>query len=265
MRNCLIICGLIIFITIILVLRLKKTDYNTVFMPVKAPILTSNLTQDKDVIDSINIKNSLINTLYYNMKIEISDVEQELSGQIFYEKTKKFRIIIQSKIGTEMDIGSNELDFWFWSKRMKRPSLYYCSWNEVSMCNLKAPLNPAWMINLLNVNKIEPNAKVMRLNDKIAIIENYMGLLKITLINPKIFNVIGNYLYNSNWKLVASSEVLEFQQDLPKKIRIIWAEENISMIWYLNDVKKNFKIPSHAWNMPNMKNRNNMAYLPNAR
>ena len=72
-------------------------------------------------------------------------------------------------------------------------------------------------------------------------------------------------MYDRNWKLIVSSEVLEFQKELPKTIRIVWAEEGATMIWHLSDTKININVPSENWQMPNMKNKQDMAHLPNAR
>jgi len=250
----------------------KKPNQEPVFMPAQVPIpqceIEDVVAQDRAILENINKRRREIDSIYSAIRIEIPGVRQELTGQLVYEKRTRFRMIIRSTTGLEMDIGSNNTDFWFWSKRMKKPALYYCSYENMRLCPLKAPLNPIWLWELLDINEIDNRYSPIftyKLNGNIATMGGHFELTKVTLTDPKNSRVIGHYLYDRNWKLIVSSEVLEFQKELPKTIRIVWAEEGATMIWHLSDTKININVPSENWQMPNMKNKQDMAHLPNAR
>jgi hypothetical protein len=78
----------------------------------------------------------------------------------------------------------------------------------------------------------------------------------VTIINKKTEVILGNYLYNNFGKLVASSEIKEYQKIkdyiLPKIIFIIWQDEGISMEWTLNNIIVDLNVNNNAWNKPNI-------------
>ena len=78
----------------------------------------------------------------------------------------------------------------------------------------------------------------------------------VTIIDKKTEIILGNYLYNNFGKLVASSEIKEYQKIkdyiLPKIIFIMWKDEGISMEWTLNDIVVDLNVNDNAWNRPNI-------------
>ena len=122
------------------------------------------------MIKSINKRNSEIKTIYLaNMPIKIKNMGFTIraSGEIVHKKEKFFRLIVTHKItGREMDLGSNQDIFWFWSKRINPPYLYFSKHENLSNTNLKSALNPMLMIESLNISEIKiKEIKSFKTND----------------------------------------------------------------------------------------------------
>lgn len=213
-----------------------------------------------NLIEIINKKNEKINNLTCNLNITMSKIK--VNGMMIMEKPKNFRMKIRSVIGSEMDIGSNNTHFWFWSKRMNPPLLHFAKHENLNKSRLKTPLNPEWLMNSLNINLLEIN-QLIRYNQYFGIISpkisaNNEEITILTLIDPEKQVIIGHYLYGKNNKLQASSEVKSFnivgEFIVPKEILIIWYDENITMNWTLVNIKLNTKINENNFIMPSMRN-----------
>ena len=183
------------------------------------------------------------------------------------EKQKNFRLKIwHSMTGIEMDIGSNEEIFWFWSKRMTPPALYFAKHENTNKTMLKAPLNPMWIMQSLGLNSIDlKNKEFKKIEDNWAIVEKSISstgdLVKIAiLIDANKDLILGNYLYDKNFKLIASSEIKNYTIDsntnslVPKDILIIWYDENISMECKFSKIQTNLSIKEQNWEKPFVKN-----------
>jgi len=242
---------------------------------------TSKLSQEKPnlshevygYIDKINNNNSKIISIFAeDITIQLKqNATIVVHGRLAMQKSNLFRLNVWHDIfGQEMDIGSNNDIFWFWSKRMNKSTLYYSKHEDLNKTLLKTPLNPAWLIESMNLNTIDiKNIEVAKFKNFWAIIQQRISALGenvtiVTLIDPKKTAVIGRYLYNQQGKLVASTEVQEFSIDqktnilIPKKLYIIWYSEGITMEWQLNNPKINVIIPNNLWLIPNMKNKINI-------
>ena len=215
-----------------------------------------------EIIKFINDQNSKIDSIYVkNMKIKLQQKNLifNVSGELAMKKAKNFRLKINHPIfGEEMDIGSNEQYFWFWSKHMKPSALHYAKHKDTNKTMLKTALNPEWMIESLNINPISiENIKITQFKEFIAIIQERVAttgenVTVLILIDPKSQIVMGRYLYNQNEKLIASAEYK------PNKILIIWYEEAIVLKWDLSNIKINSGIDKKMWSMPEFKNKINI-------
>ena len=147
---------------------------------------------------------------------------------------------------------------------MPNPALYYARHEDLSKTMLKTPLNPSWLMESLSLNEIDMNQV------EIVKVQNYWAILQprnsslgekitiATLIDPQRDVIIGHYLYNAEDKLVASTEIKEFNGDVPKKILIVWYDENVRMEWDIIDPQINVDIDKNYWQLPMMKNKINM-------
>ena len=189
----LLISTVILFGFFIMFLILKNNHSNIPEIDVSNPNLIEIPFSKNEIVNRINNKNKKINSiLIKNMPIKAKNGRMtfKLTGDLAHSKDKFFRFIVTSKItGKEMDIGSNNDIFWFWSKRISPPALYFSKHEDLWKTNLKTPLNPAWMIESLNINLIDQNNQIIFKQD----LDN---LIKILIKNQFVFsdkNNIDNY------------------------------------------------------------------------
>jgi hypothetical protein len=221
-----------------------------------------------EIIKTINDKNAKIKSIYVaDMPIRLQQgrVTAKVSGELAMEKDKNFRLKVTHKItGKEMDIGSNNQYFWFWSKRMTPPSLHYAKHEDLNKTMLRTALNPNWMMESLSVGNISTdNIEVAKFKGFWAVIQARTGnmgepVTVMTLIDPTQKVVVGRYLYNQNGRMIASTEYQDFSGSVPRKILIIWYEEAIILDWDLSGSQINVGISPAFWAMPDMRNKIDM-------
>lgn len=253
---------------------LVNLDKKPIFIK-KQTILEKNIKEDESKekleksIERINSRNKKIKSIIAEgIRIKVNQkTSVNVFGNLSMEKQKNFRLKIwHSMTGIEMDIGSNEEIFWFWSKRMTPPALYFAKHENTNKTMLKAPLNPMWIMQSLGLNSIDlKNKEFKKIEDNWAIVEKSISstgdLVKIAiLIDANKDLILGNYLYDKNFKLIASSEIKNYTIDsntnslVPKDILIIWYDENISMECKFSKIQTNLSIKEQNWEKPFVKN-----------
>lgn len=253
---------------------LVNLDKKPIFIK-KQTILEKNIKEDESKekleksIERINSRNKKIKSIIAEgIRIKVNQkTSVNVFGNLSMEKQKNFRLKIwHSMTGIEMDIGSNEEIFWFWSKRMTPPALYFAKHENTNKTMLKAPLNPMWIMQSLGLNSIDlKNKEFKKIEDNWAIVEKSISstgdLVKIAiLIDVNKDLILGNYLYDKNFKLIASSEIKNYTIDsktnslVPKDILIIWYDENISMECKFSKIQTNLSIKEQNWEKPFVKN-----------
>lgn len=247
--------------TILLCFTNNRTE--TCYLEAENIVVTNAPVSKVDQIEKINRRNSKVKSVCFEHVVITTSANKllSLSSAIVYEKPKNFRMLTRSKFGLESDVGSNEDNFWFWSKRLNPPYLYYSSYENLENSRLKITFNPLWLIDFLGVNEINyKNTNVFKQNNLIGIIETksnaYENVAKITLIDPDKSAVIGHYIINKVGKIIASNEITEFQEVdgilLPKTVQSYLEEEDLKVTWELTNPKVNIAINDQAWEMPDM-------------
>lgn len=247
------------FILILLILfNFNKVNYINNDIKIKDLKIQSEIKVNPFIV-KLNHQNDKINSIYYsNNSIIVDNIS--LKSNIFYEKNLNFRMISNSFLGKETDVGSNEKQFWFWSKRMKPSVLFYSEHENLNKTRLKTPFNPNWMIQILGIGKIVNFDGVFNYKNYLAVVSydknNYNEkVTKLQLIDTDKNCFFGHYIYNNKDELIISAEVESYYCIsgifVPKIIYINWHEEKVKMKWDLSTPKINEKINSELWNMPN--------------
>jgi len=215
------------------------------------------------VIKTINDRNANVKSIYIptiNMKIK-QKMSVSVTGVMYFEKEKRYRMSVKSTFGPEMDIGSNDTHFWFWSKRMDPPHLFYSKHEDLDKAMLKTPLNPSWLIESLALGSLDTkDIEVGELKGNWIILQKRKAargedVVIATLISKTNYTVLGNYLYNSQGKMIASTEISNYYETngvfVPKTMFITWYEEGLTMEWNMGQPQINVQIPESVWQIPN--------------
>lgn len=239
--------------------------------PDEEPLPTHEIThstQVSDLIDTINAHNEEIRSLSCDdIRVHVSQggIKLRLKAEVTYQKPRFFRMVTKSLVGTELDIGSNNDLFWFWSRRMRPPILYYADHRDFYKTRMKTPFNPMFMMETLGLGKIDvTDAKAVEARDKYVVIrlaKNSIGqpIALFTYLNKQTARIDGIAVVNADGKLSASGEVLSWRNDAPSQILYVWAEERTSMLLDLPNVTLNGVIDSTKFDLPNISPRQDMS------
>ena len=263
------ICLTIVFLLLAAALYFKPSEVPVPgFLLLSPPSHCESMPQEAAaLIKAINDHNTIVKTFSCDMRIEIQTrFCVRATATVNYEKDRRLRMLVQSIAGRELDIGSNDNAFWFWSRRMDPPALYYSSYNHLNASGLKTPFNPIWLKSLLGFDRIETkNAVVCRRGENWQVTEqtkNIRGepVLRVTILDPNKRAIVGHFIYQD--RLICSAEVFEQTEisgyNLPSRIIVRWYDENITMIWELEDQVINQPIDRGVWQMPSYRRKIDM-------
>jgi outer membrane lipoprotein-sorting protein len=188
----------------------------------------------------------------------------KLSGRMYYEKPKNFRFEINSILGKELDLGSNEEAFWYWSRRDPNPGLHWAKHNDYAKTRLKTPFNPFFMRASLGLETLDvSDAKLVENESAMMLVyqrTNGTGqtVLYSVFINKVKKQIDGFVITDLNGKTLAACEIQEWSGDLPTKVLYTWQEEERVMLIRFNRHQLNPVISPTIWQMPNYTPKINM-------
>lgn len=224
--------------------------------------------QASPILDEINDKNSKIKNFSAFLQVVVQTSNRsaaKLTGELDYEHEKKFRIKMNSLVGSELDIGSDGKQFWFWSRRMDSPGLYWSTYDNFHKSRLKTPFNPIWLSHCLGIDVVDYNDSIIDQSENrlrvVKKVKNAKGeeVNVAIYIDPANKRVTGHGMYDIKGILEASSEILESDKNLPVKMSFIWHKEKVSMSWTLLERASNTNIDKETWKMPNIKPKIDMS------
>jgi hypothetical protein len=198
-------------------------------------------------------------------KIIIKSQGFKLDSCLIYEKDKNFRMVNWSFLGKESEIGSNKDYFWFWSKRMSPPALYYALHDDLPKTNLKTPFHPNWIMETIGINEVPMNETVV-IPYKQYVVAMFAAksnsgatITRAYLIDPKTKAFVGHYLFNTNGLPIVSAEITSHHvingYHFPKEMTIIWFDEGFQSVWSMEKPNVNVLIDPKNWEMPDMKDK----------
>src|SRR5262249_39505506 len=74
-----------------------------------------------------------------------------------------FRLQADALGSSEVDVGSNSQEFWFWIKRSPQPYVYYCAYTDFEKVaargRLPFPFQPEWVVEALGMAEYDAHQK----------------------------------------------------------------------------------------------------------
>jgi hypothetical protein len=220
-------------------------------------------------IETLNLKNASIDSFVStDVKIKIwqDGRRLKLSGFISYQKPDGFRMTISSILGKEMDLGSNDKVFWYWSRRDSRPSLYWATYEDYSKTRLKDPFNPLFMRATLGFEQLTSLEKVFITEDNNRIVVTYdqknsMGdpILYHVFVDKVKQRITGFQINKDTGESIATCQIRQWANDLPSEIVYSWHEEKVTMLIQLNNPSVNLKLNKKSFfKLPDINPKINM-------
>jgi hypothetical protein len=154
-----------------------------------------------------------------------------------------------------VDIGSNDKEFWFWSREINPPYLYHCSYKDLEQgVKVPFPFQPDMVLNALGLARYDPGKKyeVKMVNEnrgryqaieltEDALTPDNKPIKKVTVFNsataePPQPQVIAHIIKDAQGKVVCSANIRSAQRVgpngliVPKIIEFSWPEQKMKML-----------------------------------
>lgn len=179
---------------------------------------------------------------------------------VMHVQGDKFRLVASSVMGKEIDVGVNDSELWYWSRRGKPYGLYFSSLDNIGKTGLKPALDPKWMLICVRP-KMETNGEKIKVGENNMFLKeekNHLGNKTTIGTLVSVSGVIkGNYLYGEDGSMTASSEIEEYGyldgEFIPRKIHVIWYKEGITMDWNIRNATLDASIRDEVWVMPQIR------------
>ena len=160
-----------------------------------------------------------------------------ISLDLAYEQPRRFRLRAGTAItGQELDLGSNDELFWFWTKQNPQPSIFFARHEAFAQSPNRSliPIEPLWIADALGLPRFDPRhfhegptAKgngLLEIRSRIPAADG--ELTKITWVHERFAWVMKQQVFDSRGRLLASAEATEHeyyphaQIALPRKVAI---------------------------------------------
>ncbi len=160
-----------------------------------------------------------------------------LRTSLSYERDKRFRLIADTSItGVELDMGSNDREFWMWVKRNRPPAVYFCRHEEFHTSAVREviPIEPTWIAEALGVVYFDPRGRhdgpyprgegEVEVRTKIPTPEG--EVTKVTVLHSAHGWVLEQHMFDATGKRVASAVASHHRYDagtgvtLPRHVEV---------------------------------------------
>jgi len=192
-----------------------------------------------------------------------------LQATVAYERPRHLRLRAGTGLtGQELDLGSNDELFWFWSRRNQPPGVYYCRHAQFASSPARQTLlvDPYWLIEALGVTEFDPalphQGPFARSDGRLEIrtVREAPGgaTTKITVLDRVHGAVLEQHVLDARNQVVASAAASQHRRDpltglvLPTVIDLRIPAQQMAMRLSLGSVQINrpFPNPEQLWAMP---------------
>jgi hypothetical protein len=115
--------------------------------------LVSYLNRNAEQFRTLQIRDLDLDCAVKDPKGETQKVS--LGGSMCCAKPKSFRLFGKMVGINEVDLGSNDQEFWYWIKRHDPPFLFHCSYNDLNnptkQVAMPFPFQPEWVLEALGM------------------------------------------------------------------------------------------------------------------
>lgn len=172
-----------------------------------------------------------------------------LTAKIGFQQPNKF-LMTGSSIGgkSEVVMGSNQEEIWFWIARDPNNSVYFCKREDFKNVNIAMPFHPDWIVDLLGVSAIDeakyrPDASTPDYFTLVANEKTPTGhdVIKRIVIDRGSGRLAMIQLFDPNRKQKPMVEAMieKYYEDpasgifLPSKVRMEWPDSDTKMTFTL--------------------------------
>jgi len=233
----------------------KGSGQQTARVPAETPSKESLIAYLND--NASRVQSFRCNSLDLDARSGLQSVG--LRGKVVCQKPRNFRMGADVLGKQEVDMGSNDQEFWFWIAKNDPPYLYHCSYDDLNRGNirLRFPFQPDWIMEAMGLSECGPpeNYQLKVTQTSLELVEQTRSpagqvVRKVTVFSraPAVGTqpqVTAHILQDASGKEICSAQVTEVQIDrttgaiLPRRVRLLWPEEKMELKMKLDDVVVN--------------------------
>jgi hypothetical protein len=196
-----------------------------------------------------------------------------IRGKMACEQPRDFRMSAMLMGKNELDLGSNEREFWFWVAKSQQPGQFYCSYNDLKTksVQLPFPFQPEWIMETLGMSTypVDGRYQVVDKRDTIELIQDAISLQGQPVRKVVVFNrnqmanghqIRAYVLRDMQGKELCAAQIQAVQQvgniTVPYKVHLEWPAEKLKLSMQINKPSLNQLPPEMAQNLfvrPTMK------------
>jgi hypothetical protein len=190
-----------------------------------------------------------------------------LSGTVVCQKgtagtAPNFRMQARVMNKTEVDIGSNSQEFWYWIARAPQPYVFHCSYDDyrAGRAKMPFPFQPEWIAEAMGIAETDPAKKYEVREGKTTyeLVERSVSpqgqaVQKVTVFqrgeaSGRSPQVVARVLQDAGGKEICSAHITEVQVDprsgavIPRTVKLRWPQEKMELAMTLKDVRINSQI-----------------------
>lgn len=161
-------------------------------------------------------------------------------------RQRNFRMAAKVVGSTEVDLGSNSQEFWFWIKRAPQPYLYHCSHEDFArgQAQMPFPFQPDWIVEAMGISEYDPARRyqVVAHQGVFDLVEDARSpqgqpVRKVTRFsrNGGQLQVSAHILQDANGRDICTANVRESQYDraagvvVPRQVILVWPAQQVRM------------------------------------
>lgn len=176
-------------------------------------------------------------------------------GMMVCQKPRNLRLSARVGGNTQVDLGSNSNEFWYWIAKAEPPYLFHCNYEDLPRVRrMPFPFQPDWVMETLGLAELDPNKKyqVVAKSNQFELIENTQSaqgepVRKVTVFSraPSSVQVVAHKLQDARGQDICVANVSDVQQDaasgavFPRVVQLVWTAEKIKLKLKLNEVLVN--------------------------
>jgi hypothetical protein len=222
-------------------------------LPAGAPLV--------QIIDVVNDNSARVQSVSSSRATISTPGFPSLSANLSFQRPRSFRLIAQTFIGRELDIGSNDELLWFWVKHAQPPALFYCRHDQfaASAARQVMPVEPKWLIEAFGVVTFNPADQIegpspvgkgrVRVRTRPRGPGPSSGVSHVTIIDESTALILEEHLYDARDVRLATALLSKHVRDpatgakLPRHVEIQWPTVNFEMTIDMADLQVN-QLPS---------------------
>ncbi len=238
-------------------------------------VLAADATAD-EIIDTLNDN---ITKLYAWRSTDVkitakqAGVPMTFSAVMAVESPRKLRLVVNSLVGNEVDLGSNPERFWFWMRRGEPHGVMTATYEDVNDGKPMGPLpfQPDWLVEALGVIPItgadftmheQPHdPRTRRAIRRVAFVGDQVTpqgrTIKRTMLVDACHGVIVEHsLRDASGRLLARAVLGNYQREangvrMPHRIDLSWPDSGVELTMRIGNIEVNpTTISEQTWAMP---------------